>query len=137
MKDALDERADYTKCDFEVIGEGGTIPSLYKFSELITNVNNKITSSYWSCYCSCETIPTPTGRTCKNIKDEDVPTDSSNADTNKIATQINSIKSLVSIANSDASTSYKILTGGINTAYGTFLNAELDILEYLEKLLVI
>ena len=73
----------------------------------------------------------------KNIKDEDVPTDSSNADTNKIATQINSIKSLVSIANSDASTSYKILTGGINTAYGTFLNAELDILEYLEKLLVI
>ena len=87
MKDALDERADYTKCDFEVIGEGGTIPSLYKFSELITNFNNKITSGYWSCCCSCETIPT--GRTCKNIKDEDVQIDSSNADANKNANQIN------------------------------------------------
>ena len=128
MTNALNERAEYSNCDFTVIGEEGANPPLYKFSDFITQFNNKMTSDYWSCCCSCQTLPT--GRHCKSIKDDDFPTSFSDPETNAIIAKINKIKGFInSASDEDDDSSYLKLTNNIEEAYGTFLSAELGILE--------
>ena len=132
MIDTLNERVHYTKCDFTIISTDTSSPSpnpiSYDLSELIHNLNTEIesTNDYWSCCCSCNVIPT--GKTCKNIKDEEVSYTTPSA-ASTIAAKIEAIKDLVTLANDEtADKSFLKSTKEIRTAYAAYLNEETGIL---------
>ena len=129
MIDYLNERVHYTKCDFAIIStDTSPDPPSYTLSQLIENLNTKIESTnvYWSCCCSCNAIPS--GKTCKDLKEETASSTFS-TDASTIADKIKAIQELVTLANNgNVDKSFLESTNEIRSAYAAYLNEDTGIL---------